>query len=60
MKRRYTACWDDGHDVGAFDYYSEHRANSKKNVEDAYSEYHKKFGYSHKVKITDTYRCLFL
>ena len=33
--REYRAYWDDGHDRGEFTFYSEHRANSKANLEDA-------------------------
>ena len=45
MKRMYTATWDDGHDYGEFDYYSEHRAKSKANMQDAYETMWKKYGY---------------
>lgn len=56
MKERlYRGFWDDGHDYGEFDYYSTHRNNSKENLEDAYREYQKRHGRSHKIKITRTY-----
>lgn len=52
--RYYVAFWDDGHDFGEFEFCSSHKANSKANIEDAYREYHQRYGYSHKVKITST------
>ena len=55
MKRKYLAIWDDGHDTGSFYFYSEHRAKSKANLEDAYKEYRRKHGNSHKIKIVKIY-----
>lgn len=55
MEKKYLAIWDDGHDYGEFVFYSRHRANSKKNLEDAMNTYHKRYGYSHKIKITNVY-----
>lgn len=42
--RLYQACWDDGHDYGCFEFYSDHRANSKANIEDAKTECARKYG----------------
>lgn len=50
----YRAYWDDGHDYGAFEYYSDYRNGSKRNLEDAMTTFHKKYGYSHKIRITST------
>lgn len=44
-KRWYTAYWDDGHDHGEFDFFSEHRADSRANMEDARDESYRKYGY---------------
>lgn len=35
MRRQYYAECDDGHDWSGFKFYSEHRANSRANLEDA-------------------------
>lgn len=57
-ERLYIAYWDDGHDYGEFEFYSTHRANSKANIDDAYSEYLKKYGHSMYRYITITSTCL--
>ena len=44
--RKYTAYWDDGHDRGEFEFYSDHRANSKANLDDAQREYRSRHGYA--------------
>lgn len=44
--RKYRGFWDDGHDMGTFEYYSSHRNYSKENMEDMKKEYIKKYGYS--------------
>ena len=54
MERNYIAIWDDGHDYGEFRFNSSYRANSKKNLEDAYSTYRRRFG-SRNIKITQVY-----
>jgi len=54
MKRKYEAYADNGRDYFTFEFYSEHRAGSKANIEDAQKEYKKKHG--HDVKILDTMR----
>ncbi len=43
-KRTYIAIWDDGHDVGSFEYISCFRNNSKKNMEDARATARRKYG----------------
>ena len=53
-QRKYLACYDDGHDYGEFNYYSYYRANSRKNLEDAYAEYRRKYGRK-PVKITSVF-----
>lgn len=44
MERQYTACCDDGHDYFSFEYYSNHKANSKANEEDARNYYKNQHG----------------
>lgn len=44
--RRYRGFWDDGHDMGEFEYYSIHRNYSKGNMEDMKSEYIRLYGRS--------------
>lgn len=44
--RKYRGFWDDGHDTGEFEYYSDHRNYSKQNMEDMKRTYFKKYGYS--------------
>ena len=44
--RKYRGFWDDGHDIGEFEYYSDHRNYSKQNMEDMKRTYFKKYGYS--------------
>ncbi len=46
MKRKYLASTDNGHDYSSFEFYSEHRAGSKANLEDAKAEMRRKFGRS--------------
>ena len=52
MERQYTAYADTGRDFIEFQFYSEHRANSKDNFKDANEYYKKKHGY--RVKIIST------
>ena len=42
--RKYRASYDDGHDYGEFEYYSDYRKNSKKNLEDMKREYKQQHG----------------
>ena len=44
MKRTYIAIIDTGRDYVYFVFYSEHRANSKANIEDAKNAYKRKHG----------------
>ncbi len=44
MLRKYLANTDDGHDYSSFEFYSEHRATSKANLEDAKAEARRKYG----------------
>lgn len=44
MDRQYTAYCDNGHEYFDFEFYSEHRANSKANIEDAKRHYKRKHG----------------
>lgn len=57
--REYIAYWNDGHDNGKFTFYSEHRANSKANLEDARNAMRRKYGWrtAQYQKITFTERC---
>ena len=54
MERKYLGKADDGHDYDYFEYYSEHRAYSKPNLQDARMEYMKRRGSKrlHQVEIT--------
>lgn len=52
MKRQYTATWDNGHEYGEFDFYSEYRANSKANIKDAKEESRRKYGYEKTITST--------
>lgn len=54
--RKYIGFWDDGHDRGEIEFYSDHRANSKANLEDARREYRLKHGYarSRQIEIKET------
>lgn len=45
MIRKYRAIYNDGHDFGEFEYYSNHRQGSKQNRADMEKEYIKKYGY---------------
>jgi len=45
MLRKYLASTDDGHDYSSFEFYSEHRAGSKANMEDAKAEAQRKYGH---------------
>lgn len=56
--RKYRAFWNNGHDTGEFEFWSNHRAGSKANLKDAYRQYQKKYSYSKNstIKITDIYR----
>lgn len=56
MEKRYEAFYDDGHDFGSFQFWSEHRANSKPNFKDAEEEAKNLFGYNRasRMKITST------
>ena len=44
--RKYLAIYDNGHDSGEFEYYSESRNNSKKNMEDAKKKMKSNYGNS--------------
>lgn len=55
MESKYLCRADDGHDFFEFEFYSNHRANSKANYEDAKKEYRKKHG-KRNFKIIDTTR----
>ena len=54
-QRTYRAIWEDGHDWGEFTFTSSYRANSKNNLEDAYSIYRRLYSRSHNVTITQVY-----
>ena len=45
MKHYYLAIYDDGRGYGEFEFDSEHRANSKANLEDAKKKSISKYGY---------------
>jgi hypothetical protein len=53
MKRTYIARIDTGRDFVYFVFYSEHRANSKANIEDAKKTYKRKHGHN-PYKVTRT------
>lgn len=42
--KQYMAFYTDGHDCGKFTFYSEHRANSRANDDDAFKEARKRYG----------------
>ena len=44
MKKRYIASLDNGCDFSSLEFYSEHRAGSKKNREDAIKALRSKYG----------------
>lgn len=46
MQRTYLAIYDNGKGYGEFEYYSEYRNNSKKNLEDARETLYRKYGYN--------------
>lgn len=52
MERKYRAIYDDGHDYGEIEYWSEYRNNSKANREDAEKELVKKFGWNRARQLT--------
>ena len=54
-ERKYLASCDDGHDYFQFEFYSEHRANSKANKEDAVIEARKRYGKHVKIEVIETY-----
>ena len=43
---KYRASYDDGHDYGEFEYHSNYKKNSKKNLEDMKREYKLQHGYT--------------
>lgn len=47
--RKYGAVADNGRDFIDFEFYSDHRANSKINKQDAQKEYKLKHGYAPKI-----------
>ena len=55
--RKYRASYDDGHDYGEFEYYSNYRKNSKKNLEDMKREYKQQHG-STRYKEIKTFTCI--
>ena len=55
--RKYRACADDGHDFTEFEYYSDYRKNSKKNLEDMKREYKQQHGFTRYQKIK-TFTCI--
>ena len=57
MMRKYRAIYDDGHDYGEFEYYSEYRRNSKKNKEDMNKTFKNKYGYN-RFKAIRTIECI--
>jgi hypothetical protein len=48
--RKYTCIVDNGHDSWAFDFYSEHRAKSKLNMEDARKEMQLKYNHIYSIR----------
>ena len=54
MEKQYTASADTGRDYVKFEFWSEHRANSKANFEDAIKHYKKKHGNNSDIKILNT------
>ena len=57
-QRKYLALYDDGHNFGEFEYYSDSRLNSKANLEDAKREFNRKYGFrrAQRVEIVSTQR----
>lgn len=53
--RKYRGFWDDGHDSGEFEYYSNHRNYSKQNIEDMKREYFRKHSYNKNIKFSFGY-----
>lgn len=53
--RKYRASYDDGHDYGEFEYYSDYRKNSKRNYEDMVNEFQKRYGYRRFKEIINIY-----
>lgn len=49
--RKYRASYDDGHNYGEFEYYSNYRRNSKKNNDDMIEEFKKMYGYKRYTQI---------
>lgn len=43
--RRYLASYDEGYDYGTFEFWSDHRANSKANLADAKRKAISTYGY---------------
>lgn len=56
-ERKYRLIYDDGHDYGEIEYWSEHRNNSKANLEDAKKELARRYGWhrANQLTITQTY-----
>lgn len=56
--KKYRAFLDDGHDYSEIEFYSQYRANSKKNIEDCERAIISKFGYKQykTLKITQIYK----
>ena len=52
MERLYRAEADNGHELFAFNFYSNHRAGSKANFEDAKNEYKRLHGYKPTIRRT--------
>lgn len=50
-RREYIAFYDDGHDFGGFLFYSEHRAGSEANKEDARAAAIKMYGHNRAQRI---------
>ena len=55
--RKYRASYYDGHDYGEFEYYSNYRKNSKKNLEDMRREYKQQHGFTRYQQI-ETFSCI--
>lgn len=58
MERKYLASFDDVHDHGSFEFWSEHRSGSKQNFEDAKKAFVRKYGWKRfsRVEITNISR----
>lgn len=52
MIRKYRASYDDGHDFGEFEFYSNHRNGSKQNKANMEKEFIKKYGYKRFTQVT--------